>query len=448
MDMVRKHMAAPTTIAARTFGPAALATDVIVVCPPAAYTCFKLAHLGCHAAMDTLVGPEAGHAFDTRDAARPQAWPAQWTAPTPLHATFLADVYPWWGPRDDGALGCIVAEGGSDPSEAGTDGQVMGLGEHVPLRAAAAGVPRILAALLDDRVAANPLLDMRMQFSALTVRTVLALRVAAFLPAGAAPALCSARGATALAHALDPLACHDGHAVALWRLPPPPSASKAVAPSTSRAVDTSKGSGPQLLHCVLPDDLAVCVGSLVLRLPVVTQVGEGTLLLCTVHADCGTLHAGWGDGTLPQRVLTAARGGRAVTDFDGVVVPWVPQWSARSRMPALEGLVHPQWADERKTGAAVVEGAALHVQWAWNGVGGTEGAEGTDGAKTNATRAERDLRLLALCEDVCLGVILCVGEVALVASVLPGHVLGRRAAASAGPPLHLTAGRVTPWGRQ
>lgn len=418
-------------IDARLFGDGALATSGVTVAPPLAYLAFKAAHLGFHAAMDTLRTPATPrHAFSS-DA--PAAWVRQWTAPTHTHAALLADVVPRWGAVDDSALACVEW---APPPPLPPPERAAGAAPpraSLPLALHARGVPSVVRALLDARVAApNPLLDVALQHGVLTARVIASLAVD--MTYCKPPRVMACSGATAAARRGVPLALHNGVPAAVWRLGGDTAADARVL---------------QWGAALAPCDHGV-VSSLALAVPVLTALGSATLLMTVLHCDAGTVLDGWANGAAPQRLADAARAATDVThDFDAVVVPHVPSLRTRSHVPAVEGLVHAQWpttdGSDMEAGACVIEAAIVHAQWHWRG------AVDAHGAVPWQPRA-----VLAPLESVVAVHVLVVDGAAVAAALLPCHLAAQladyanRAVGRAADELAVCVlpKDVVPWGKQ
>lgn len=396
---------------ARAFGPDALSTECVALSAPAYYFLFKLAHVGLASANALLAAEQGKHkacppnhdsdpdpsdsdsgsdsASDSgsdsnsdsnlhRDAfARyrnvPRRWPRRWATPLPQHAAFFKHVFMTWGPRDDGLLACASATLPLAPPLSAPLSAPLPL--PLPLqryrddprlqlrvRLDDRGVPSRLAPFLEAPLARSVFLDVARFYSSLTCRVAASLVVPVTFDPACAPRLYRVSGATAGSRAVEPLAHHDGQLAALWDL---------------------RGGHAQLRAWDLPPSLRGHVGAWAFVCPARAAGRRAALVCCPFYADAGFVHGDWASGRLPGLLWQLCkRGARVALDaVDTVVLPWLPVMSARSRVPALEGLAHSRGfgtgagagpGPEKREGmghvhgAAVVDTASLRVTLAWS----------------------------------------------------------------------------------
>jgi len=329
-------------------------------------------------------------------------------------------------------------------------------------------VPALLAPFLEAPLARSVFLDVARFFSSLTCRVAASLVVPVAFDAACAPRLFRVSGATAGSRAVEPLAHHDGQLAALWDL---------------------RGGHAQLRAWDLPPRLRGHVGAWAFVCPVRAAGRRAMLVCCPYFADAGLVHGDWASGRLPGLLWQLCKHGErvALDAVDTVVLPWLPVLSARSRVPALEGLAHPRGASKRKkgdlAGAAVIDTASLRVTLAWSASAEPvkERAERRAGRRGGGIGRGRErvpedelVRAPPLALPEALGLAMFVvlleqhdgddrrdPEDVLACVLAPGHILGRTAALAkalapgpdSGPDPDSAIASVNlrtfiPWGRQ
>lgn len=515
----------------RIFGSDALSTECIAQSSAVAYFLFKLAHLGLALSNARLCAcSERGNgkqskqgkqdkqgtkskkdAFcDTRE--KPRKWPLRWAAPTAHHKSFLRNVFPSWGPRDDGAVNCVRASVCSGASFTATPSATLSAttARTSMTRPHVCGVPSFLAPFLVLPFERSVLLDTALFFSSLTCRVAASLVVPIVFDDASAPTLHRVVGATAGSHAIEPPAHQNGQIAAVWNL-------------------KQAGTRAQVRAWTLPPHLVGHVGAWAFACPVRAAGLDAMLLYCPFFADAGFIHQDWASGTLPQQLWelyiasVESKAESIESNLDALVLPWIPVLSARSSIPVLKGLVHPRFqtadsdsdsddsddsdfgekeskanksSDKSSEGGAVIEAAMVRISMAFSTPGSTPGATpGSTGTilqtttktalkTTTTTQTKRDkdrqrraemrhqqtFQPLVLPESLGLAIILVVLSsasstdasisasrdigTALTCVLAPGHVLSRTAAtttttaATAAVSATVNLQLFVPWGRQ